>query len=36
MNIHDSLNYFDYAVVIGYIVALLTLGFWVSLQQYTQ
>ena len=33
MDIHDSLNFFDYTVVIGYIVALLTLGFWVSLRR---
>ena len=33
MNIHASLNYVDYAVVGLYILALLSLGFWVSLKK---
>ena len=33
MGIHDSLNFIDYAVVGGYILALLALGFWVSLKK---
>ena len=33
LDIHDSLDYRDYTVVIGYIIALLTLGFWVSLRR---
>jgi len=33
MDIHASLNYLDFAVIGLYILALLSLGFWVSLKK---
>jgi SSS family solute:Na+ symporter len=33
MDIHDLLNRTDYIVVVGYIILLLGLGFWVSIRK---
>ena len=33
MDIHESLNMLDYAVVLAYVVVLLGIGFWVSLRR---
>lgn len=33
MDIHHSLNFFDFSVIAGYIIILLGLGFWVSFEK---